>query len=266
MISVAERINGMFSDVKKAIASRDPRPVQELARRQSEAGASYLDINVGTAAADPVETMKWLVKVTQEVATTPLSIDSQKLEVVRAGLEAAKGPCLINSCKGNPEELDKYFPLALEKNASLVCLTIDKQGIPQDIDKRVEIAANIVAKAAEHGLEPTRLFIDPILFPINVDQKQPTIMLEVFRQIRYISDPPPHIIVGLSNLSQGTKERSLVNRTFLSMALAAGLDAAVMDVLDEPLMNVAICAEMVLNKQIYSDSFLKAARKTEIRG
>ncbi|HHT9152895.1 MAG TPA: dihydropteroate synthase, partial [Candidatus Hypogeohydataceae bacterium YC40] len=185
--------------------------------------------------------------------------------VVKAGLEAAKGACLINSCKGQPEELDKYIPLALEKNASLVCLTIDKQGIPQDIDKRVEIAASIVAKAAEYGLDPTRLLIDPILFPLNVDQKQPALMLEVFRQIKYISDPPPRIIVGLSNLSQGTKERSLVNRTFLAMALAAGLDAAVMDVLDENLMNVAICADMILNKQIYSDSFLKAARRAEIK-
>ena len=260
MIAVAERINGMFSDVKKAIVNRDPRPIQELARRQSEAGASFLDLNVGTAASDPVTVMKWLVQVTQEVTNTPISIDSQKFEVVKAGLEVVKGPSLINSCKGQVEELDKYIPLAMAKNASLVCLTIDKQGIPQDIDKRVEIAANIVAKAAEHGLEPTRLFIDPILFPINVDQKQPNLMLEVFRQIRYISAPPPHIIVGLSNLSQGTKERSLVNKTFVSMALAAGLDAAVMDVLDEDLMNAAVCAEMILNKQIYSDSFLKAAR------
>lgn len=261
MIAVAERINGMFSDVRKAIVNRDPKPVQELAKRQSEAGASFLDLNVGTAAPDPVAAMRWLVQVTQEVTTTPLSIDSQKFDVVKATLEAVKGPSLINSCKGQPEELDRYLPLALEKNASLVCLTIDKQGIPQDIDKRVEIAANIVAKATEYGLEPTRLFIDPILFPINVDQKQPTLMLEVFRQIRYISDPPPHIIVGLSNLSQGTKERSLVNKTFLSMALAAGLDAAVMDVLDKNLMEVAICAEIILNKQIYSDYFLKAVRK-----
>jgi 5-methyltetrahydrofolate corrinoid/iron sulfur protein methyltransferase len=261
MIAVAERINGMFSDVRKAIVNRDPRPVQELARRQSEAGASFLDLNVGTAASDPVEAMKWLIQVTQEATSTPLSIDSQKYEVIAATLGFAKAPALINSCKGQPEELDKYLPLALEKNASLVCLTIDKQGIPQDIDKRVEIAANIVAKATEYGLEPTRLFIDPILFPLNVDQKQPTLMLEVFRQIKYISDPPPHIIVGLSNLSQGTKERSLVNSTFLPMALAAGMDAAVMDVLDENLMNAAICTEMILNKQIYSDSFLKAAKK-----
>ncbi|MEK7822486.1 MAG: methyltetrahydrofolate--corrinoid methyltransferase, partial [Planctomycetota bacterium] len=73
MIAVAERINGMFSDVKKAIVDRDPRPVQELARRQSEAGAGFLDLNVGTAASDPVSVMKWLIQVTQEVTSTPPS-------------------------------------------------------------------------------------------------------------------------------------------------------------------------------------------------
>ncbi|MDO8136203.1 MAG: dihydropteroate synthase [Candidatus Brocadiales bacterium] len=260
MLAIAERINGMFSNVKKAIIKRDPVPIQDLARRQAEAGASFIDLNVGTAVADQVEAMRWLVEVTQEATKTPLSIDSQKLEVVKAGLEAAKTPALINSCKGQPEDLEIYVPLALKYNASLICLTMDKRGIPQDIDGRVEIAANIVSAAVEHGLEPSRLFIDPVLFPINVDQKQPGYMLEVFRQIRYISDPPPHINVGLSNLSQGTKERSLVNRTFLTMAIAAGLDSAVMDVLDKDLMYAAICAEMLMNKQIYSDSFLKVVR------
>lgn len=259
MIAVAERINGMFSSVRKAIKNRDPAVIHDLARRQTEAGASYLDVNVGPGVADQVETMQWLVKTTQEVSNTPVSVDSQKLDVARAGLEVAKGSPLINSCK-SLEELDRWIPLALEHNASLVCLTIDKRGIPQDVDTRLEIAASIVGMAVEKGLETTRLFIDPILFPINVDQKQPNHFLEVCRQIKFISDPPPHIICGLSNLSQGTKERSLINRTYLTMALAAGLDSAVMDVLDEELMDTAICAEMLLNKSIYSDAFLKAAR------
>ena len=83
----------------------------------------------------------------------------------------------------------------------------------------------------------------------------------MFNQIKFISDLPPHITVGLSNLSQGTKEKSLISRTFLTMAVAAGMDTALMDVLDKDLMDAAICAEMILNKQIYSDSFLKAARQ-----
>jgi 5-methyltetrahydrofolate corrinoid/iron sulfur protein methyltransferase len=261
MISIAERINGMFTDVKNAIKNKDATVVQELARRQTEAGATYLDINVGTAAADQLDAMKWLVEVTQEAVKTPLAIDSQKLDVIKAGLEVVKNDVMINSAQGDPETLDTYMQLAKQHNAALICLTMNKEGIPQNVDTRVEIAMTIVEKATEHGMDMDKIFIDPILLTVNIDQKQPAYMLEVFSQIKLLSDPPPHITVGLSNFSQGTKEKSLLNRTFLTMAIAAGMDTALMDVLDTDLMDAGICSEMILNKQIYSDSFLKAARQ-----
>lgn len=260
MITLAERINGMFLDVKRAIKEKNASVIQELARKQTEAGATYLDINIGTAAADQQDAMKWLVEVTQEAVKTPIALDSQKLDVIKAGLEVVKNDVMINSAQGDPETLDTYMQLAKQHNAALICLTMNKDGIPQNIDTRVEIAATIVGKAIEHDMDMDKIFIDPILFTITVDQKQPAYMLEVFNQIKLISDPPPHITVGLSNLSQGTKEKSLISRTFLTMAIAAGMDTALMDVLDTDLMDAAICSEMILNKQIYSDSFLKAAR------
>ncbi len=261
MISIGERINGMFTDVKNAIKNKDASVVQELARQQTEAGVTYLDINVGTAAADQLDAMKWLVEVTQEAVKTPIALDSQKLDVIKAGLEVVKNDVMINSAQGDPETLDTYMQLAKQHNAALICLTMNKDGIPQNVDTRVEIAMTIVEKATEHGMDMDKIFIDPILLTVNIDQKQPAYMLEVFNQIKRLSDPPPHITVGLSNFSQGTKEKSLLNRTFLTMAIAAGMDTALMDVLDTELMDAAICSEMVLNKQIYSDSFLKAARQ-----
>ncbi|MCP5002861.1 MAG: dihydropteroate synthase [Planctomycetes bacterium] len=261
MISIGERINGMFTDVKNAIKNKDASVVQELARQQTEAGVTYLDINVGTAAADQLDAMKWLVEVTQEAVKTPIALDSQKLDVIKAGLEVVKNDVMINSAQGDPETLDTYMQLAKQHNAALICLTMNKDGIPQNVDTRVEIAMTIVEKATEHGMDMDKIFIDPILLTVNIDQKQPAYMLEVFNQIKLLSDPPPHITVGLSNFSQGTKEKSLLNRTFLTMAIAAGMDTALMDVLDTELMDAAICSEMVLNKQIYSDSFLKAARQ-----
>lgn len=260
MITIGERINGMFKAVKNAIKDKNASVIQEIAKKQTEAGATYLDINVGTAAADQLDAMRWLVEVTQEAVKTPLALDSQKLEVIKAGLEVIKNEVMINSAQGEPEALDEYMPLAKEHNAALICLTMNKAGVPQNVDTRIEIAATIVEKATEHGMDMGKIFIDPIILPVNVDQKQPAYMLEVFSQVKLLSDPPPHITVGLSNFSQGTKEKSLLNRTILVMAIAAGLDTALMDVLDKDLMDTAICAEMILNKQIYSDSFLKAAR------
>ena len=261
MIAVGERINGMYSDVKKAIKKSDPAPVQKLARAQTDAGASFLDINVGTAADDKVAAMKWLVQVAQEAVDTPLSIDSQTLNVTRAGLEACKSKALINSTKGDPEQLQKYLELANEFNASLVALTMDQRGVPANVETRVEIAATIVTLAQEAGFNLENLYIDPIVLPVNVAQDQPKYIFEAITQIRILSDPPPHIIVGLSNVSQSTAERNLINRIFMVMAVAAGLDAAIMDVLDDDLMNAAITADMILNKHIYCDSFLKAYRK-----
>ena len=262
MIAVGERINGMFLDVKRAVQSHDPAPIAALARQQTAAGARYLDINVGTAAEDQKATMRWLVETVQEACPTPIALDSQKLSVIRAGLEAYDGQrgLMINSVSGDDEKLDKYMPLAAEHNAALVCLTMNVDGVPQNVETRLEIAMGIVAKAMEHGMDTAKVFIDPIVLPVTCDQKQPRFLCEVLGQLKLLSDPPPSSIVGLSNVSQGTSQRSLINRIALVMLQAAGLDAAIVDVLDTPLMDAAITADMLLDKMIYSDSYLRSAR------
>ena len=274
MILIGERINGMFTDVKQAIARKDKSVIQDLAKRQTEAGAAYLDVNVGTAAADQEGTMQWLVETIQQTCSTPLSLDSQKPDVIAAGLKVinADNGVILNSSplnKKNDEEiLDKYIEMAegAGPKANIIALTMDKNGVPQDIDTRVAIAAEIVQKAMEKGFATQRLFIDPIILPVKVPnaQAQPTNVLAAANQIKYLSDPAPHITMGLSNLSQGAAERSLINRVFLAMAISHGFDSAIVEVLDEKLMNVVATSEMLMNRQIYSDSFLrvhKAANK-----
>jgi len=267
MILIAERLNGMFTDVKQAIADKDKKVIQGLAKRQTEAGATYLDVNVGTAAADQEGTMQWLVETIQETCSTPLCLDSQKPGVIAAGLKVinAENGLILNSTplnkKTDEEIFDKYVAMAEQAGpkASIIALTMDKNGVPQDIDSRVAIAAEIVSKALEKGFDTQRLFIDPIILPVKVPnaQVQPGNILTAMDQIRYLADPPPHMTVGLSNLSQGATERSLINRVFLAMAMSRGLDSAIADVFDKDLMNVVATAEMLMNKQIYSDSFLK---------
>jgi len=267
MILIGERINGMFTDVKQAIAQKNKQIIQDLAKRQTEAGASYLDVNVGTAAADQQGTMQWLVETIQETCSTPLSLDSQKPDVIAAGLKVinADNGLILNSSplnkKSDDQILDRYIEMAEKAGpkASIIVLTMDKNGVPQDIDTRVAIAAEIVQKAMEIGFDTQRLFIDPIVLPVKVPnaQVQPTNILAAMDQIKYLSDPPPHMTIGLSNLSQGANERSLINRIFLSMAISHGLDSAIVDVLDEKLINAVATSEMLMNKQIYSDSFLK---------
>ncbi len=267
MILIAERINGMFTDVKRAIADKNKQVIQDLAKKQTEAGASYLDVNVGTAAADQEGTMQWLVEAIQETCSTPLCLDSQKPDVIAAGLKVinADNGVLLNSTplnkKSDEEVFDKYVEMANQAGpkANLIALTMDKNGVPQDTDTRVAIAAEIVSKAIEKGFSTQRLFIDTIVLPVKVPnaQSQPSNILAAMDQIKYLSDPAPHMTIGLSNLSQGASERSLINRVFLAMAISRGLDSAIADVFDQDLMNVVATSDLLMNKQIYSDSFLK---------
>ena len=274
MILIAERINGMFIDVKQAIEEKNKKVIQDLAKRQTEAGATYLDVNVGTAAADQEGTIQWLVETIQETCTTAICLDSQKPDVIAAGLKVINtdNGVLLNSSplnkKSDEEILDKYIEMAEQAGpkGSLIALTMDKNGVPQDIDTRVAIAAEIVSKAMEKGFDVQRLFIDPIILPVKVPnaQVQPGNILAAVDQIKYLADPAPHMTMGLSNISQGATERSLINRVFIAMAISHGMDSAIADVLDTELMNVVATAEMLMNKQLYSDSYLKvyaAAKK-----
>ncbi|MBC8235657.1 dihydropteroate synthase [bacterium] len=117
MIVIGERINGMFTDVKSAIRKKNKEVVQKLALDQLAAGANILDVNVGTASAKPGRAMAWLIRTIEEVTDTQLALDSTRLEVIKAGLEAVSNPPMINSTQGDPERLAEYLPLALENDA-----------------------------------------------------------------------------------------------------------------------------------------------------
>ena len=261
MLVIGERINGMFRDVRRAIQRRDKEIIQDLARRQVEAGAQALDVNVGTASDEPVEAMLWLMEAIQEAVDARLCIDSAKDAVFEPALEACTGRPIINSTTGAQEKLDFFLPLAKKYDAELIALTIDEAGVPSTTEARVEIAMRILVAAMEQGLPPDALYIDPVVLPVSAIQDQPACVLEAISQFRQLASPPPHVVVGLSNISQNTTRRSLINRTMLVMAIAHGLDAAVMDPMDTEMMDAMITAELLLNKHLYCDSYLEAYRK-----
>lgn len=258
MFVIGERINGMFKEVKKAIEDRNKAPIQDLARRQLAAGADALDVNVGPTKGKPVENMLWLIETIQEVTDAPISIDTPKFEVMAEALKACRNPKIINSTKASAVELDRYVPLAVQTGAQLVALTIDETGVPRDVDARVMMGATVVTKAMECGLDMVDVYIDPVILPVNVAPKQPKAVLGAISQLKLISDPAPNFVIGLSNVSQNCKERSLLTRTFLSMCVGVGLNAAIMDALDADLMNAAITAEVLLEKQLYCDDYIAA--------
>lgn len=264
MFVIGERINGMFTTIGDAIAAKDPKPVQEMALLQLAAGASALDINVGTRVpkAERGDVMEWLVKVVREVTGAPLAIDNPSIDTIRRGLVLASrgGKAIINSTTGQEDKLSAFMALAKECEAGIICLAIDENGVAATAEAKAEIGMRALAAAMEADVPIEDVYIDPILLPVNCDQKAPEIVLETISQIKLLSDPAPHVVIGLSNLSQGARERSLLNSTFVAMAIAYGMDASIHDPLDEELMNAVFTAELLMNKSIYSDSYLTASR------
>jgi len=261
MLVIGELINGMYQNVKSAIQAKDKAGIQKLAKDQVGQGAGVLDVNTGPASANPEDTMKWLVEAIQEVVDVSLALDSTKANVIEAGLKLAKKPAIINSTSADKGKLDVLLALAKKYNSGIIGLTMDKKGIPRDRTQRTEHALAIVSAAQEAGIDLSNVYIDPIVLPVNVAQQQAIELLESLREFKLLSDPAPKTVVGLSNASQGTEHRPLINRVYLVMAIANGLDAAIMDPLDKELVDAMITAELILNKHIYCDSFLDAYRK-----
>ncbi len=258
MIVVGERINGQFPQVSKAIDARDAKYIQDLAAEQIDGGANVLDVNTGPGRDDAQEAMAWLVKTIQDASDVRLCIDSPGLKTQNAGLAACSREPMINSTTAEQKRMEKFFPLAKEHNAEIVCLTIDEKGIPNSTEGRTELAMLLLATAMDQGIPPEKVFLDPVVLPISAAQNQCPGVCDAVTAFRTLNTPPPKTIVGLSNVSSGAEERSLLNRIYLAMLLGRGLDAAIVDPNDVDLMKVVKASEVLLNQKLYAPSFLRA--------
>lgn len=263
MFIIGERINGMFEDIAQAIRNEDPRPIQEWAKKQEAGGARYLDINTGPSAKDQVKTMRWLVEKTQEVSKLPLSLDSTNYDAIEAGLEICKYPAMINSVPAEWPKMERVFTMALKYNAAVIGLAMNEQGIPKDADTRVALAMELVAAADSYGIPMEDLYLDPLVLPCNVGQNHGPEVMQTLRQVKLLANPAPRTVVGLSNISQGTKNRELINRIFAAMGVASGLDAAVADACDHELIEAIATARIIMNLDIYCDSYVEIYRKQQ---
>ena len=260
MILIGERINAGFKDIKEAIENKNGDAIKEWAKKQTDAGATYLDVNLGTAS-NKAEDLIWMIEQIQEVVETPISIDNNKVDMLKQAIPACKKPPLVNSVTAVDEKMDALFPIIKGNNASIICLVMDESGSPKSSDKRVENAGKIFAKAMEHGLTSDQIFLDPIIMPLKFMQEQAKEILSAAGQFKIFSDPPCHIVGGLSNVSNGTTQKSMINSVFTAMLIANGLDAVICDVMDEKLVNTILTAELIMNKSIYADSYIEAFRK-----
>jgi len=260
MIFIGERINTGFKDVKAAVLAHDAGVIKEWAKKQAACKATYIDVNLG-AASNKAEDLCWMIEQVQSVTEVPISIDTNKYPMLKEAVPLCKKPPLINSTTAVDDKMKEIFPIVAEYGCSIIGLVMDEAGSPKTVEKRVEIAGKILATAMEYGIPPERLFIDPIVMPLKFMQDQAKIILAAASQFQLFSDPPPHIVCGLSNISNGAIHKKLINRTFAVMMAASGMDAVILDMTDGELVDALITADLMLNRSIYADSYIEAFRK-----
>jgi 5-methyltetrahydrofolate corrinoid/iron sulfur protein methyltransferase len=240
MYIIGENIHIISPRVKQALAERDGSYFTETARRQVEAGAQALDLNIGPRKKDGPEVVDWLVdQVRAGAPDTVISLDTTNLAAIEAGLrKLPRGQAIINSTSAEPERLEKVPPLAVEYGAKLVALTMGRGMIPVKADERVEIALDkLIPRALEVGLEIQNLIIDPLVLTVAGCQEYCPECIEAVRTLKFAWDPPPLVSVGLSNVSNAVPRemRPLLNRVYMVMLMAAGVDMAIADPLDKEL-------------------------------
>ena len=245
MILIGENIHVISKIVREALIKRDENFVLDLINAQNK--MDYIDLNVGPAKSDLVEVLPWLAKIIQDNSECGISFDTTNSEEMQKGLEAFSGKSFINSISLDDERIDKIGGLAVEYCSNLIALTLSKEnGIPKDADGRLEIAFNIYEKCLEKGIDNEKLFFDPLILPICVDQSQGIEAINTIKMIKESFDPPVKTVIGLSNVSNGCPKdlRPLINRVYASLAFGAGLDAAMIDAKDDELIRILKMLEM----------------------
>jgi len=261
MIFIGEKINGTRKAVQEAIINRNAELIKKTALDQANAGADYLDVNAGTDPSREKDDMLWLLEVIQDATDVPICIDSSTPEVIEAAIHAVKRTPLINSINGDPFRLDSFIPLIKEQNCKVIALALDESqsGMPKSVTERMAILEKIFAATRAAGIDDDDVFVDPLIMAVATDQKAGQVAFESIKTIRLIY-PQAHITGGLSNISFGLPNRALVNRTFLTLAVEAGMDSAVVNPDNVALIESLKATELLLGRDRFCRKYTTAAK------
>lgn len=256
---IGEKINGTRKRVARAIAERDDAYIKDLAIKQAEAGATWLDVNAGTHPAQEPDDLIWLIDNIQAVVDTPISLDSANPAALKVAVQAVNKTPLINSISGEPDRLSGILPLVAEHGCQVIALAMDAKKIPETSAERMDVIHHVIEETRAQGVPDERVYIDPLAMTIATDNDSAVVAFETIKAIRQ-EIPDAHLTIGLSNISFGLPARSFVNRGFLMMAMAGGLDSAILDPLDRQIQAAILTAELLLGRDKHCLNYLRASR------
>ncbi len=256
-VVIGERIHCISPVIRKAMAERDPAPILKRAKEQLDAGATYLDVNIGPAEADGEDLMKWAVQLLQnEFDNVPLALDTANKKAIEAGISVynrAKGKPIVNSADagGRIENID----LAAANDAIVIALC-SAEGIPADNDERMGYLTTMLERGLEHGMDPTDLWFDPLFLVVKGMQDK---QMEVLEAIKMFTDMGLNSTGGLSNNSNGMPKhiRPIMDAALVAMCMMQGLTSAIVNPCDLRLMETIKSCDVFKNNTLYADSYLE---------
>lgn len=259
MIIIGEKLNGSIPACGKAIAQRDENYIRDTARKQAEAGATFIDV-CASVNENELEILKWMIDLVQEVTDTPISVDSPSAQVCAEAYKYCSRPGLINSVSGEGNKIDTIFPLVADTSWEIMALLCDDTGIPRTAAKRIEVLDCIMAKAKEYGIALSRIHIDPLVEMLCTSENGIDTVVEVMTYIKQ-HYPDAHISGAISNISFNLPVRKLVNQAFAALAINAGMDSAVMDPTNRDLIGTIYATEALLGRDFFSMEYINAYRE-----
>jgi len=260
---IGERINTTLKKVRTAVETRDAAYIQQDVQNQEACGATYIDVNAGARIGYEKEDMIWLLDTVQEATNLPLCLDSPDPEILEMAYAKVKQIPMVNSISLEKDRFDAMMPFLKGKECKIIALCMDDTGMPKSVDDIVNRGKAIVEELENIGHKRDDIFIDPLIQPMGVDINNGMMAMDAVRTI--MTDlKGVHTTGGLSNISYGLPKRKIINRSFLLMMMANGLDSAIMDPLDKDIMAVLKTGAMLVGHDEYCMNFLKAVRAGEI--
>lgn len=259
-VIIGERINPTGKKkLTTALQAGDLEIVRQEAIAQVQAGADILDINVSAGGVDVVTLLPRAVEIIQETVNVPLCLDSDDPTALEAAIKVYQGKPLVGSVTGQNDSLKKILPLVREYGTAVIGLTIDDEGIPDDLERRVAIAHKIVKEAETQGVPREDVIIDCLALTVGADHRAGLVTIEAMRKVK--AELGVNLTLGVSNISFGLPERSLLTGTFLAIAIAAGLNCAIVDAVQ--VRQIILAADLVLGHDRFAMRYIKAYRQRQ---
>lgn len=257
MLIVGENINTSRKRIAEAVENRNADFIAIAAKTQADAGAGFIDVNAGTFMDRETEYLCWLVETVQNAVELPLCLDSPNPKALSEAISHHRGEPMINSISLEKDRFDAMLPIIIAQPCRVVALCMAETAMPVTIEDRVQAGAELINRLTAEGVALENIYIDPLVQPVSVDTRMGSAVLGAIKTIMN-EFPGVNTICGLSNISFGLPARRLINRTFLSLCMLQGLNAAILDPTDKNLMANLLSVRMLLGKDEYCSNFIDA--------